>query len=328
MGVKDSPKMASLFRIVRLLRLARILRLLRSCVFQDLLSMIQGMCGGLATLGWSVVLFVLFIYVVSLILRLVLDPDNYGASEDDTFSETPENPQTYFCNVPRSMYTMFRCSFGDCTTTSGTPLFEHISKEHGEHWNLVYSLFNFIVVLGLFNVISAIFVESTLAAAAKLEAAKHQQRLTDENRWAVNFVMLLRALLARTHGQTEQIDHLTKGRCSSQLVDDILKAEFPREDFDTVLKQDQSATHALTELDIDQEDHKYLSDILDPDNSGTIGILELVDGLKRLRGEPRRSDTIAIDLMVRSLQEKVDDIWRGVVCDQATTSSKLQVQEV
>merc|ERR1712008_578891 len=107
-------------------------------------------------------------------------------------------------------------------------------------------------------------------------------------------------------------------------VDDILKAEFPREDFDTVLKQDQSATHALTELDIDPEDHKYLSDILDPDNSGTIGILELVDGLKRLRGEPRRSDTIAIDLMVRSLQEKVDDIWRGVVCD---TPNKQQVQD-
>merc|ERR1712129_202871 len=101
-------------------------------------------------------------------------------------------------------------------------------------------------------------------------------------------------------------------------------AEFARDQFNTVVTQNEQARHALIELDIDPEDHKYLSDILDPDNSGTIGVLELVDGLQRLRGEPRRSDTIAIDLMVRSLQEKVDDIWRGMGCD---TSNKQQVQE-
>lgn len=61
-------------------------------------------------------------------------------------------------------------------------------------------------------------------------------------------------------------------------------------------------------LDVDSHDHRRLSDILDPDHSGTIGVLELIDGLNRLRGEPRRSDVVSIDLMVRSLQERVEEV--------------------
>jgi len=301
----EAMAVASLFRIVRLMRLARILRLLRSRVFQDLLSMIQGMLGGLATLGWSVVLFVIFIYVVSLVFRILLGPDRNSVPEG---SEEAEQVQTYFEDVPRSMFTMVRCSFGDCTTDGGTPIFEHVTLFRGGVWSFVYSCFNFIVVIGLFNVISAIFVESTMAAAANLQAKKRQERLSDEQRWAVNFVMLLRTLMLEIYGQTNDVD---EGR-----INDILQVEFYRKDFDYVLKEKESAQHALIELDIDPQDNKYLSDILDPDNSGTIGVLELVDGLKRLRGEPRRSDTIAIDLMVRSLQEKIDDIWRGLRCDR------------
>jgi len=314
-SVKESSGLASLFRIVRLLRLARILRLLRSRVFQDLLSMIQGMLGGLATLGWSVVLFVIFIYVVSLIFRQLLGPN---VEKPPVTDEKELQVQEYFFDVPRSMFTMFRCSFGDCTTDGGTPLFEHVTELYGGHWSLVYCCFSFVVVIGLFNVISAIFVESTMQAAQKLQAKKRQTRLDDETRWAMNVITLLHALLLGGTTMCEsEIDAMMEGRCSHQMVAEILQAEFSRTDFEKVLFEDDSAMSALVELDIAKHDHKYLSDILDPDNSGAIGVLELVDGLKRLRGEPRRSDTIAIDLMVRSLQEKVDDIWRGLGCDLA-----------
>jgi len=48
-----------------------------------------------------------------------------------------------------------------------------------------------------------------------------------------------------------------------------------------------------------------LVDILDPDRDGAIHILDLVNGLMRLRGQPRRSDVVCVDLMVRSLQSAV-----------------------
>merc|ERR1712061_292392 len=76
--------------------------------------------------------------------------------------------------------------------------------------------------------------------------------------------------------------------------------------------KDPKVIKALDELDIDRADHKHLSDILDPDKSGDITVLELVTGLKRLRGEPKRSDIISIHLMIRSLHERVDEVLHEV----------------
>ena len=42
-----------------------------------------------------------------------------------------ENVSDYFEDVPRAFLTIFRCSFGDCSTASGTPIFEHMSDGSG-----------------------------------------------------------------------------------------------------------------------------------------------------------------------------------------------------
>lgn len=295
---------ASMFRIVRLLRLARVLRVLRSQVFQDLLAMIQGMVGAVSTLAWAVILFVLVIYVVSLVFRESLGPEmGLGQTSND------DEIGLYFQSVPRSMFTVFRCSFGDCTTSGGTPIFEHVTRIHGGFWSLVYSGFLFLVVIGVFNVISAIFVQATLAAAEEIALKKRRMRLEDEVRWATHLWALLEVLMKHARCDDEAKIGLTPGSFLEQ-INEMSAMEFDRALFDKVLLEEKSAVLALDGLDIDPQDHRYLSDILDPDNSGTICVLELVDGLKRLRGEPRRSDIIAVDLMVRSLQEKIEEIGK------------------
>jgi len=299
---------ASLFRVVRLIRLTRILRLLRSQVFKDLLAMIQGMMGGMSTLMWSVVLFLLFIYVVSLVFREGLGPDpKLGLSDDDE-----KNVQRYFNGVPRSMYTIFRCSFGDCSTEAGTPIFEHVSEKQGALWSMIFSAFLFIVAIGLFNVISAIFVQSTLDSAAEIAASKRRVKLDNEEHWATNILAFLKPLLLHCTWENlteHDIHNLDNGEATLELIDAILATEIPRSVIDDVVREDKLAQKALNNLDIEQTDHRYLSDILDPDNGGTVTARELVDGLKRLRGDPRRSDIITVDLMVRAMQEKVDEIW-------------------
>merc|ERR1712061_792207 len=128
---------------------ARLLRLLRSEVVRDLLSMIQGM-GGFPTLIWSMVLFLLVIYITSLLFH-------------EFFGKAPvEHVSDYFDNVPRSMFTTFRCAFGDCSAAGGVPIFEHVQDSHGFMASVLYCLFTFTITVGLFNVISAIFVESTM----------------------------------------------------------------------------------------------------------------------------------------------------------------------
>merc|ERR550532_1529935 len=84
---------------------------------------------------------------------------------------------------------------------------------------------------------------------------------------------------------------------------------------------DTAAVDALLKLDIDEREHRYLSDILDPDNSGRISMKELLDGLRRLRGEPRRSDSVTIDLMTRRIQRDVSEILDRM----KTTKKGLQI---
>merc|ERR1712139_748 len=75
--------------------------------------------------------------------------------------------------------------------------------------------------------------------------------------------------------------------------------------------KDRNVVHALRDLDILPEDHDSLFDILDSDNSGTMLFDELFTGLEKLRGEPRRSDIVCVDLMLRSIQQNQNEMIRN-----------------
>jgi hypothetical protein len=297
-----SPK---LFRVVRLVRLARILRLLETEVFKDLLAMIHGMKSGLLTLFWAVIVFFIVVYVVALVARSLLGVDENSQIQN----RSGELLREYFENVPQSMFTVFRCSFGDCSTLSGVPIAAHIEEGYGGAVALGYSGTLFFITIGLFNIISAIFVDATMLAQAEIASRRAQDKLADERLWSGNVMKILKALLHAT--QDEDMRHMLSSQASGELnvnIDEVMQVEFHREVIADVIANNAIVKEALDNLDIEPEDHKRLSDILDPDHSGTIGTLELINGLARLRGAPRRSDVVTVDLMVRALQEDVEQI--------------------
>merc|ERR1712232_813483 len=97
-----------------------------------------------------------------------------------------ENVKEYFDAVPRSIFTTFRCAFGDCAARGGVPIFEFVYDHHGALHVGVYCVFVFVTVIGLFNVISAIFVETTMAAAMSLVNERKMNRLRDVDLWATS----------------------------------------------------------------------------------------------------------------------------------------------
>jgi hypothetical protein len=278
---KRSPS-ASLFRVIRLIRLVRLARLLRMPIFSDLVSMITGLVGGLTTLIWSIALFFLIVYVCALMFR-----EFFGRSEK-------ENIFDYFNSVPRAMFTVFRCSFGDCSSATGVPIFEHITLQYGALYAVIYCIFIFLITVGLFNVISAIFVESTMKAAIENEQKKRMERLRNTCLWESRISTLMLVFL----------EHVGKSCRRGSVHDSIESLTHEEINAETFKKwvADERVCQALTDLDIKEGDHPFLFDILDCDNSGSIYMAEVVDGLARLRGEPRRSDIITVDLMVRSIQ--------------------------
>merc|ERR1719217_1448433 len=99
----------------------------------------------MTTLVWSIVLFILIVYVVALLFR-----EFFGRQSGKDYT----NIYPFFQTVPRSMFTVFRCSFGDCSTIGGTPIFEFVTEEYGGLYGFCYCLFIFVMTIGLFNVIS------------------------------------------------------------------------------------------------------------------------------------------------------------------------------
>jgi hypothetical protein len=303
----DAPS-ASLFRIFRLLRLTRIIRLLRSPVFEDLMSMVQGMIGGMTTLVWAMVLFFIVVYVIALVFREIL-----GRKEPDGTGQF-DNVFQFFNSVPRSMFTTFRCSFGDCSTHGGMPIFEWVQQSYGVWYSFIYCAFIFIVSIGIFNVISAIFVESTMVAATQMHSAKKQRRFRDKALWSKMVSRLLRLIVERSEALGEVPERM------SNMVEKVMDIDVDCKIVDEVVKEEE-AIYCLGELDIDRDDHPYLSDILDPDNGGSITITDFVEGIRRLRGDPRRSDIVTVDLMVRALQVTVGEIKTKV--DELHSRSRL-----
>lgn len=297
----------SLFRVVRLVRLTRLIRLLRLSAFSDLLSMVGGLIGGALTLFWAVILLLLIVYVCALLCR-------------EIFGSTPHDEvYDYFKTVPRSMFTVFRCSFGDCSSRRGVPIPEYINIHYGWFASLLYCMFLFSVAIGLFNVISAIFVESTLSANAEATSKAKTTRFLDDELWADSVTTVLKEMLYTY----PKYAYLAEGDWLQDL-DLLLKIEFPRSILDDAVKSNRHVKEALKKLDIDSHEHHRLPDILDPDHSGSVNILELVSGLERLRGEPRRSDIIGIDLMVRSMQELLDDVLEKTIGLQKAAQEEMQ----
>lgn len=287
----DSAPSASLFRVIRLLRLTRLVRAMKSDVFNSLAEIIHGIAAGMTTLAWSIVLFFLFVYTLALVLREALGRQIAGDIVDKS------SVREMFDSVPRSVLTTYRCSFGDCSLPNGTPLFESVLPFYGAGWVLFYSMAMFVVTVVLFNVISAMFVERTMAAAEALTAGKRIEKLGDERFlfWKVT------ALIKRILEITPELDVPWLGDNLSEHINDVMQMEVPMSVMDDVIKDPEIVT-ILNDLDIHPQDHRRLSDIFDPDNNGTLELADVASGIRRMRGEPRRSDIVCIDLMIRSIQ--------------------------
>jgi hypothetical protein len=290
-GMNDKPS-ASLLRMIRLCRLVRLLRLLRSPIFKDLFVMTAGMIGGATTLIASIFLFAIFVYVVSIVFRELFGRQDY------------DNVKPYFDSVPRAMFTVFRCSFGDCATKGGVPIFEWVHEHYGATHSFLYCLLVFIVTIGLFNVISAIFVESTMSAAAANEQQMKKDRMADQNLWNSRISIMTLCLLEAS----DKI--ISKDNIDKELAWMVTQTIGP-EMFSKWI-EDKRVMRALEDLDIHPDDHARLFDILDADNTGSMSVNEILDGIMRLRGDPRRSDIVCVDLMVRSIQRQCQFACEGV----------------
>jgi len=281
----------SAMRVIRLLRIARIFRMARLPMFQELLMMLEGARGGIRALLWSQVLVALFLYVVALVFREMVGSDHVpGASP-------------YFDTLPESFFTSFRCLIAnDCTDAMGRPIFLTIAESYGWHVAFIYCLACVLMTFGLFNVIVAIYVENTVAAAKYNELRRKQQRLMDKERFHEKALVLVNFIVRFCSLQSEAprtVHNMTYSELKTiSLTPELFESLRVRSEFREILR----------DLDIADEEQLDLFDTLDVDGGGTIDLEELVQGIWKLRGDARRSDIVSVGLILRNLQVAVQNL--------------------
>ena len=141
---------------------------------------------------------------MAVLFRTVLGPDNNdpyshlmrtcGKPEDvpQNFTDGRIEPQcverlhevygeAYFGSVPQAMFTMFRCMIGDCTTEPGGSLAVYMSAGFGIKFYIIYCVGMIAITFGLFNIITAVFVDSTILGLKQVAARRKLQQYEGES---------------------------------------------------------------------------------------------------------------------------------------------------
>merc|ERR1711920_449360 len=79
----------------------------------------------------------------------------------------------------------------------------------------------------------------------------------------------------------------------------------------------------LGALDIPDEEQLDLFETLDIDGGGTLDLDELVQGVHKLRGDARRGDIVSVSLMVRAVQEDVQNLQSSMMEQFDATTDRV-----
>jgi len=260
-GNYDFMKLLRLFRILRILRLTRALRL--KYVPRELRKMCFAVQHSAPTLLWSMLLLILVMYTFGVFFTESVS--NYLNNLDHA-NHTDElqyfiDIRHYYGTLPRTIDTLFMSIFGGISWVEvADPLAEiHVA------FKLVFVIYISLLVVGILNVVIAIFVESAL------DSAHHYKDLliTENLQQRQLFCKHLRSVF-------HAIDIDNSGALEMDEVEQFLK--------------DPTLNQYLQSIDVFPNDARALFRLLDTDGSGEIDLEEFTEGCLRLKGDAKSFD--------------------------------------
>ncbi|CAL1133738.1 unnamed protein product [Cladocopium goreaui] len=310
---------SSLLRLCRLVRLVRIIKAFRLKFMGELRLMVKGLVAGLRTLSLAFTLLFVVLYVIS----------GFATMSIGTSKQTAAlGLEPYFRTLPDSMFTAFRCFTGECVNDSGQPLHSLLAAEFGVPFVAGYVASYMLVSMGIFNVILAVYVDITMKAAKENEALTAEQHSRESIRIARVTRELLKKFAAafRMFQDFDDSTHpcLFQRLDTSMFTDDQIQENIAitKELFLLVI-QDRGVQALMDDLELPR-DRANLFEIIDADGSGTLQVVELVQGLLKIRGEVSKSDTVASYLATKSLQETINFFKEDLSRQFAELRSELQ----
>jgi len=301
-GVIESSIDASRLSVVRLVKVVRITRLarwVRLPFFRDLFTMINGVVGGTRTLLWSFVIIMIPVYAVALFCR-----ETIGRDTETPFQTNP------FGTIYLSVFTLFRCMVpGECADDLGRPIFVLLTDSHGWWWAVLFCVTNFCIAFGLGNVITGIYVESTMAASKTNDVVLRKQRLQNRERLARKLTELF-ILLYGLHPDSGVPHEAQESLYRLDMYFDSLKARqmrISRRLWEFFLR-DKRVETLLDDLDVSTDDRDGLFDLLNAGGRGDLQLEDLLVGIVQMRGDAHKSDIVSHGLVLRSVQGTLQEL--------------------
>ncbi|CAE7214648.1 unnamed protein product, partial [Symbiodinium sp. KB8] len=155
-------RVAMMLRGLRIARLARLAKLVRMPLLQELATIVSGFFISLRPLFWVLLTLFMVVYFMAVVLRTTLKGFTADSCHGDPdMFEDPDSEECPFHLVQGQVYCAWVFSDG-----------------FGLGFDLIYAFGMVVVTFGLFNIITAIFVEATLRG---LKASDRQQKFTRDH---------------------------------------------------------------------------------------------------------------------------------------------------
>ncbi|CAE7213334.1 unnamed protein product, partial [Symbiodinium microadriaticum] len=285
-----------LIRIVRLVRTVKALRRLRTMIFSILNSFVD--------LLWAIVVVILIIYIFSIIfsnaVALYFDEVHMGLEDLDNGNKTLVIQQAAevsaeFGDLYSSILALWSAVSGGNDWMMYGSLLRGIS--HGELYFVIFNFYIAFCVIGMFNVVTGVFVDSAVCCRTEDEVVQgYIDDLRNTTREIKSFFQT---------ADTDRSGTLTYEEFKKQLDDPLVKAYF-------------------SGLDIDPSEASIIFAILDADKSDELKIDEFVNGTMKLKGAATKLDvmtmmfdntkqTIKFNNLCEFVEQEFTDIRKGLL---------------
>jgi len=287
----DSSESASSIRVLKLVRIVRTLRIVKTVNLFRQLRLLVGTCvASMGALFWSMVLLILLKLGFALVICQALQ----GFIMDDQQNmETRLLMNNLYGNFLKALYTMFEVTHSGSWPSRVRPVIEQVSP----WYSLLFLGYISFVVFAVIRVVTALFLQETLANAAN----DADMILENSRRLAKDYQDKLEELFCAA-------DYDGDGSLTNEEFVDALSIP--------------GVQRYLNMLDVRVQDCRPLFDILD-DGDGQITIAEFCKGLMQLKGQARALDIVMLSRESAKVLKECQDIRT----DLSTVASTLKPLE-
>ncbi|CAJ1452533.1 unnamed protein product, partial [Effrenium voratum] len=263
-GLDNDMFASSLLRFCRLIRLVRVVKVFRLKCMKELRLMVKGLVAGLRTLLLAFALLFAVLYVISGFATMTIGRD--AKTEALGLSRS-------FENIPSSMFTAFRCFCGECNSVQGTPIHAMLAEEFGIIFVAGYVISYMLVTMGIFNVILAASWYTHASKTTNFELNQSTSTYTDED---IHDIAITKELFLL----------VIQDRTVQTLMDDLDLPPDRANLFEAGAQNGLGLSRMMSEVSSNDSWEQSLN----------LGML-------KIRGDVKKSDTVATLLATKALQE-------------------------